>query len=162
MSLVTRVKPFASSCGMGARPTQVLRSTLTKRSVVVYADKKDSAPTQAPSEDRLEALEGAIKGKTAPKKSIPIRNMTAPTKASEESNMAEWKEGQLFPEGWDKMNIFEKTTELYMGRRGVLFWANKVAYASAIGLLGAWVLFRIVGPNLGLYQLAGDVTVPQF
>jgi hypothetical protein len=27
-------------------------------------------------------------------------------------------------------------------RRGVLFWANKSAYASAIILLGGWVLFR--------------------
>ncbi len=41
---------------------------------------------------------------------------------SQYENMAEWKEGQLFPEGWDKMPLGQKITELYLGRRGVLFW----------------------------------------
>ena len=39
--------------------------------------------------------------------------------------------------------------------------ANKAAYAAAIGMLVGWVFFRFVGPNLGLYQLAGDLVVPQ-
>lgn len=79
---------------------------------------------------------------------------------SQYENMAEWKEGQLFPEGWDKMPLGQKITELYLGRRGVLFWANKAAYTSAIILLVAWVAFRFVGPNLGLYQLQGDLMSP--
>jgi hypothetical protein len=37
---------------------------------------------------------------------------------------------------------------------------NKAAYASAIGLLVLWVIFRFVGPNLGLYRLAGDLMSP--
>lgn len=58
------------------------------------------------------------------------------------------------------MDAFEKATELYMGQRGALFWANKLAFAGAWVLGGAWVLFRVVGPALGLYKLSGDLTVP--
>lgn len=52
--------------------------------------------------------------------------------------------------------ITQKVTEVYLGQRGMLFWANKAAMASSIGLGVAWVLFRLVLPNLGIYQLPGD------
>lgn len=65
--------------------------------------------------------------------------------------------GLLWPmHAWACMHAW-----VYAGRRGVLFWANKAAYASVFILLGGWVIFRIVLPNLGLYQLTGDVTMPQ-
>ncbi|KAJ9511921.1 hypothetical protein QJQ45_004494 [Haematococcus lacustris] len=61
----------------------------------------------------------------------------------EASNRAEWKEGQLFPEGFDNMTLGDKQiTELYLGRRGILFWANKAAYASVFIVIGGWVIFR--------------------
>lgn len=47
--------------------------------------------------------------------------------------------------------------ELYMGKRGFLFWANKAALWSVGGLLVGWAIFRFVGPALGLYQLANDL-----
>jgi hypothetical protein len=103
---------------------------------------------------------------------IPIRGQTQ-TKQEDNSNMAPWKEGQLFPEGWEQMSLPQKVyhgsstgllaiifnlckhrtdvcllslclkvTELYMGRRGVLFWLNKAAYASVFVLIGGWVIFR--------------------
>lgn len=86
--------------------------------------------------------------------------MTPKQQAGSSSTRAEWKEGKLFPEDWEQMDPFEKVTELYLGQRGVLFWANKVAYASVFVLGGAWVLFRFVGPALGLYKLQGDLTPP--
>lgn len=79
-------------------------------------------------------------------------------KVSEE--FAPWKAGQLWPDGWDNMTSAEKTRELYMGQRGVLFWINKLAYGAAIAMLGGWVFFRLIGPNLGMYKLAGDMMPP--
>lgn len=38
--------------------------------------------------------------------------------------------------------------------------AAQLAYALAIGMLFGWVVFRFVGPNLGLYKLAGDLGPP--
>lgn len=71
--------------------------------------------------------------------------------------MAPWKEGKLLPEGWEQMALETKVNEIYMGRRGMLFWVTKFAYASSIALGVGWVLFRFVGPNLGLYNLKGDL-----
>lgn len=99
--------------------------------------------------------DAARKGKKGPAKpSAP----TAPTEA--EYQVPEWKEGQLFPEGWDKMNPFEKAGQLWMGERGLLFWMNKAAYASVFVMGGAWVLFRFVGPALGLYELSNVLSSP--
>ncbi|CAD6335380.1 unnamed protein product [Miscanthus lutarioriparius] len=54
---------------------------------------------------------------------------------------------------WEEMSVSEKAAELYVGEKGLLFWLNKFAYASIFIIVGAWVLFRFVGPSLGLYQL---------
>jgi hypothetical protein len=85
--------------------------------------------------------------------------MTPRPEADPNSNRAEWKKGQLFPEGWEQMDLAEKITELYLGRRGMLFWASEVAWKGAIALGVAWALFRI-GGAVGLYQLQGDLTPP--
>ena len=67
----------------------------------------------------------------------------------------EWKEGKLLPEGWEEMTSAQKATQLWMGDRGLLFWSNKAAYASLFIIGGLWVVFRFVGPALGLYDLSG-------
>jgi uncharacterized membrane protein len=54
---------------------------------------------------------------------------------------------------WEEMSVGEKAAELYVGEKGLLFWLNKFAYASIFIMVGAWILFRFVGPSLGLYQL---------
>lgn len=113
-------------------------------------------------EARIEALEASTrkaKGKAAMRRQIPIRNVT-PRASEDNSNMAEWKAWSLFPEGWDEMPLSQKLSELYLGRRGLLFWANKLAWGAVITIGGAWVLFRI-GGAIGLYQLANpDITSP--
>ncbi|KAL5199723.1 hypothetical protein ABZP36_020926 [Zizania latifolia] len=54
---------------------------------------------------------------------------------------------------WEEMDLAEKAVELYVGEKGLLFWLNKFAYASIFIMVGAWILFRFVGPSIGLYQL---------
>ncbi|XP_062229838.1 uncharacterized protein LOC133927396 [Phragmites australis] len=54
---------------------------------------------------------------------------------------------------WEEMSLADKAVELYVGEKGLLFWLNKFAYASIFIMVGAWVLFRFIGPSLGLYQL---------
>ncbi|XP_028774527.1 uncharacterized protein LOC114749570 [Neltuma alba] len=58
-----------------------------------------------------------------------------------------------YPKKWEDMSLAEKATDLYMGEKGLLFWLNKFAYASIFIMIGAWILFRFVGPSLNLYQL---------
>lgn len=57
------------------------------------------------------------------------------------------------PKKWEEMSITEKAIELYVGEKGLLFWLNKFAYASIFIIIGAWILFRFVGPALNLYEL---------
>lgn len=57
------------------------------------------------------------------------------------------------PKEWEAMTMTEKAIELYVGERGLLYWINKFAYASIYIVIGAWILFRFVGPALNLYQL---------
>ncbi|KAH7669041.1 hypothetical protein IHE45_11G050700 [Dioscorea alata] len=54
---------------------------------------------------------------------------------------------------WESMTLSEKAVELYVGEKGLLFWLNKFAYASIFIVIGGWILFRFIGPSLGLYQL---------
>ena len=41
----------------------------------------------------------------------------------------------------------------WSGEPGMMFWMNKGSYWGAGILAFIWVLFRLVGPALGLYQL---------
>ena len=74
---------------------------------------------------------------------------------ADEAKRVEWKVGKLVPEGWETMSSSQKATQLWLGERGLLFWINKSAYASVFIMGGLWVIFRFVGPGLGLYDLAG-------
>ncbi|KAG2430878.1 hypothetical protein HXX76_009852 [Chlamydomonas incerta] len=121
---------------------------------------RGKGPAPAPAGSRPPAA--GMSGTKSGPRPIQIRGMTQTQNKvdSQYENMSPWEEGQLFPEGWERMDLGTKLTELYLGRRGVLFWANKAAYASVFGLLGGWILFRFVGPALGLYKLAGEFAPP--
>ncbi|KAJ0456371.1 hypothetical protein HanIR_Chr15g0761661 [Helianthus annuus] len=60
---------------------------------------------------------------------------------------------EVVKKDWEEMTVSEKALELYVGEKGLLFWINKFAYASIYIIIGAWILFRFVGPALNLYQL---------
>lgn len=116
---------------------------------------------QAPSADdeaeaRLEALEAAAKRKGGAK----TVQQPARKEQAESPGFAEWKEGQLFPEGWEEMDQVQKVTELWAGQRGALYWMTQSAWYSVLILGVMWVIFRFVGPALGLYKLASDFSPP--
>lgn len=52
------------------------------------------------------------------------------------------------------MPLDQKISELYLGRRGLLFWSGQLAWGASIGLAGGWVVFRFVLPALGEWVLA--------
>jgi hypothetical protein len=57
------------------------------------------------------------------------------------------------PEAWNAKPGLEKLWSTWSGEPGMMFWMNKGSYAGAGGLAFVWVLFRLVGPALGLYKL---------
>ncbi len=164
-------REFVKKPSVTGRPSHVCRAT----EIGDGPSSSGDDPKLISKEASLERLEASIRGKAAParpvtvggssgvkKKSIPIRGVSQQERKvdSQYENMAEWREGQLFPEGWEQMPLGQKLSELYLGRRGALFWANKAAYASVFILLGGWVLFRFVAPALGLYKLGGEFAPP--
>lgn len=123
------------------------------------AEQAPQEPPAAPvdEEARLEALEASVRSKKASRPAASSRQSS-----SSGSRYAEWKEGELFPEGWDEMDPIQKISEVYLGQRGFLFWSTKLATGGVIALAVAWAVFRFVGPALGLYQLANDLGTPNF
>ncbi|CAN8257741.1 unnamed protein product [Cochlearia groenlandica] len=63
------------------------------------------------------------------------------------------KKAETVTKTWEEMTMNEKALELYVGEKGLLFWLNKLAYASIYIVIGGWIVFRFVGPALNLYQL---------
>lgn len=108
-----------------------------------------SPPAAAPSgvKNRLKARNQARRAQPdAPPE--PVAPKKKPAAAA-----APRRERQRGRKEWEEMSLGEKAAELYVGEKGLLFWLNKFAYASIFIMVGAWVLFRFVGPSLGLYQL---------
>lgn len=60
-----------------------------------------------------------------------------------------WCPPQLFPEGWDQMDLGQKVYQLYMGKRGILFWATQAAWYGSIALIVSWAIFRWVAEVVG-------------
>jgi hypothetical protein len=161
--IVTQLRP-----SLNRRGAARIRPQLS-RVVPRATDRQDSAttPSAAPSEppspdDRIEKMEAMRKQRRAPpatpraSRPIPIRGMTTPQQADSST----WRTGQLLPDNWEQLTAAEKLNQLYMGDRGALFWLNKAAYVACFGLVGGWIVFRFVGPALGLYQLSNTSGLP--
>eukprot|EP00884_Botryococcus_braunii_P015273 jgi/Botrbrau1/2429/Bobra.0395s0051.1 len=141
------------------------RQWLPHRTCKAGPDERQSegTPEVSTSEDaeaRLEAFERGVKRKKGAQTVVADARLRSKRNESESTGLAEWKEGQLFPEGWDGMPLPQKLYELYTGKRGFLYWTAQAAWYSIFGLVGGWVVFRFVLPALGIYQLANDLQSP--
>jgi hypothetical protein len=125
------------------------------------AQADDVEEKRGDEESRLEALESSLRARKGAVKT-PSSSQPTNNDARKVPGTAEWKEGQLFPEGWEDMDPFQKATELYLGKRGFLFWSTKLALGGVVFLVAAWIAFRFIGPSLGLYQLVNDISTPSF
>ncbi|EAZ02357.1 hypothetical protein EE612_036478 [Oryza sativa] len=94
------------------------------------------------------------------KSSSSSRPAASKSSASASASAATRREKQTRRKEWEEMSMAEKAGELYVGEKGLLFWLNKFAYASIFIMVGAWILFRFVGPSIGLYQLDAPPLAP--
>lgn len=116
-----------------------------------------SPPAAAPSGARPAGVKDRLKARNQARRvqlDAPPEVVVAPKRkpAASSSSPAPKKKKERRKE-WEEMSVGEKAAELYVGEKGLLFWLNKFAYASIFIMVGAWILFRFVGPSLGLYQL---------
>ena len=95
----------------------------------------------------IELMERRVKGKRSKPKEGYFDSY--PTKRSDEP-LGLW---ETDPDAWDAKPALEKAWSAWSGEPGMMFWMNKGSFWGAGALAFVWVLFRLVGPALGLYQL---------
>ena len=115
--------------GRGARPTQTTRA--------------------AADSDDIEAIEQRLKGKRGKKEKEGYFD-SYPTKESKIPK-GMW---ETDPASWDAMPVEQRAWKLWTGEPGMMYWMNQGSLYGAGTLAFVWVLFRLVFPALGLYQLA--------
>jgi len=132
-----------------------------KLRVKASVDEKEKTESRMSEEELLRELEKSnFKKQKVKRKKRRSSSTSAATEEGKKKRvprkgeMAPWEEGQLFPEGFEEMDINTKISNLYMGKRGLLFWLNKISLFVAGGVIVGWIFFRFVGPSLGLYKLA--------
>ena len=109
---------------------------------------------EALEEARLEAIESRLRSTGSSPSGTRGRDRSPSTANQQQKPVgqrAPWKEGQLFPEGWERMDPIEKATELYLGERGILYW-------SACSL-SFWVFLRVGCSGVPVFRCSG---VPVF
>ena len=127
---------------VGDRPCRRLRAAWTTRRA-----SRDEPRTTRRVLSSIELMERRVEGKRSKPKEGYFDSY--PTKQSDEP-LGLW---ETDPAAWDAKPAFEKAWSAWSGEPGMMFWMNKGSYWGAGILAFVWVLFRLVGPALGLYQL---------
>lgn len=128
---------------VGRSPVSARSSARRGRVVALRAAAPDDDEGLSP----IELMERRVKGKRSKPKEGYFDSY--PTKQSDEP-LGLW---ETDPKAWDAKPALEKAWSAWSGEPGMMFWMNKGSYWGAGILAFIWVLFRLVGPALGLYQL---------
>lgn len=128
---------------VGRSPVSARSSARRGRVVALRAAAPDDDEVLSP----IELMERRVKGKRSKPKEGYFDSY--PTKQSDEP-LGLW---ETDPKAWDAKPALEKAWSAWSGEPGMMFWMNKGSYWGAGILAFIWVLFRLVGPALGLYQL---------
>lgn len=164
MNAARRAAPELGRGRVGPRPCsrsgaeRVGRLSLLRLRAGGGGDGTPDPDNQSRSEEELESMEARLgigrKGREAMKaQPAATREPSLRERRQIPQDKVEWKEGSLTPEGWDDMDIGEKVTQGLYGERGFLYWLNYLSYRLIFVMIGGWIVFRFVGPAIGIYQL---------
>ena len=167
MALPGRSRWTATTGRAGASARKLERSSASLRRPRATDDGDEEL---ARSEADIESLEARLgigrkgrEAKTQPTASTQADPAQARQRQADAAKKVEWKEGSLTPEGWNAMNVTEKVVQGLWGEKGFLYWLNYLSYRLIFVMIGGWILFRFVGPAMGIYQLTNPFdlsTVP--
>mmetsp|Transcript_18638 Transcript_18638/g.63502 ORF Transcript_18638/g.63502 Transcript_18638/m.63502 type:complete len:149 (+) Transcript_18638:133-579(+) len=101
-------------------------------------------------ERRVETLEARLKAQKGSREPLPSSSAEqAPPPDPAKPLYAQTPT----PQEWETLSGTEKLYNIWVREKGVLWYINQSAYYSVFILIGGWIVFRFVGPALGLYQL---------
>jgi len=142
--------PFASRRRVAARPPRA---------------------TGADGDESIEALEARLKtkrnqptaGSASPSGSSSSSSSTNPAfgyldTAAKRNRVRPGANGQLAmweqdPAAWEETPALERAWTVWTGEKGWMYWMNQASLYGAGALAFVWVLFRFIGPAIGLYTL---------
>lgn len=64
--------------------------------------------------------------------------------------LAMWEQD---PAAWEETPALERAWTVWTGEKGWMYWMNQASLYGAGALAFVWVLFRFIGPAIGLYTL---------
>ncbi|KAG0452701.1 hypothetical protein HPP92_025093 [Vanilla planifolia] len=154
---------FPSACNLGftiAKSSHRSVSCLSPRRAAASPNGNSVGGSDgAEGKSNDDASNAAANSRAAPfRLEIRYRRRSSRRKAKEEQVLSAAR--APMKKKWEEMTAVERALEFYMGEKGVLFWLNKFAYAAIFVIVGGWILFRFVGPSLGLYQLDSPLLSP--
>lgn len=128
-------------------------------SVIARASEPDDESVEA-IERRLKTRRGVPAG-TAASSEVPRAanpSLGYLDNAARRNRVKPGANGQLAaweadPAAWDERSAGERAWAVWTGEKGWMYWMNQASLYGAGGLAFFWVMFRFVGPAIGLYQL---------
>jgi hypothetical protein len=134
------------------------------------AARASRARVRASSDDRdsIEALEARLKPKRAnAKTTADARDARARganpafgylDTAAKKNRVRAGANGQYAmweadPAAWEETPAGERAWTVWTGEKGWMYWMNQASLYGAGGLAFFWVVFRFIGPAIGLYTL---------
>jgi len=124
--------------------------------------------TGADGDESIEALEARLKTKRnqptgGASGSSPSGSSTNPAfgyldTAAKRNRVRPGANGQLAmweqdPAAWEETPALERAWTVWTGEKGWMYWMNQASLYGAGALAFVWVLFRFIGPAIGLYTL---------
>lgn len=71
-------------------------------------------------------------------------------RAGANGSLAAWEQD---PAAWEETPAMERAWTVWTGEKGWMYWMNQASLYGAGALAFFWVLFRFIGPAIGLYTL---------
>lgn len=146
-------------------PTTRARAPMPRSIAIVRASANDK------KDESIEALEARLKSKrNQPTTSTATASSNRPTNASgnpafgyldtaakrnrvragANGSLAAWEQD---PAAWEETPAMERAWTVWTGEKGWMYWMNQASLYGAGALAFFWVLFRFIGPAIGLYTL---------
>lgn len=146
-------KPFTTTSSQIPTTTQYHRHLRPLTLARIKCKSSSSSDSNITTSNGIGNTSPPVPPPTPPPEQVLFRRGRRRSRKEKEDAVATGQPKKVEKKDWDSMTMSEKAIELYVGEKGILFWLNKLAYASIYVMIGGWILFRFVGPALNLYQL---------
>jgi len=155
---IARAAPRAARARPGARTPSRPRARARTARVRASSDDRDSIealearlrPKRASSKTTAEARDASARGANPAFGYLDTAAKKNRVRAGANGQYAMW---EADPAAWEETPAGERAWTVWTGEKGWMYWMNQASLYGAGGLAFFWVVFRFIGPAIGLYTL---------